>query len=128
MLTLLLIVAIWRTTRLLVRDEFPPIRAIREWFITSFATVDSAGELGNTSRWGAPGRSLAYLWTCTWCMSVWVGAALVALADWRLDVPLPWLVVAAGSAASGLLNLVEVEHDQRVRLRELSTQRMEAQR
>lgn len=127
MLTALLIIAIWRTTRLLVRDEFPPIRAIREWFIITFATVDTAGELGNTARWGVPGRSLAYLWTCTWCMSVWVGAGLVALADWRLSVPLPWLVVAAGSAVSGLFNLVEVEHDQRVKLRELSIQRMEAQ-
>lgn len=128
MLTSLLIVAIWRVTRLLVRDEFPPIRAVRDWVLTTFATVDSAGELGNTSRWGAPGRSLAYLWTCTWCMSVWVGAGLVALADWRLSVPLPWLIVAAGSGVSGLLNLIEVEHDQRVRLRELSVARMEAQR
>lgn len=127
MLTLLLILTTWRATRLLVRDEFPPTRTLREWMIRTFATVDEHGSLHPGPRWGAPGHTLAYLFTCTWCMSIWVGAGVVALADWQGSVPYPWLVVAASSAVSGLLNMVDMEHDQRYRIREQQYERMEQQ-
>ncbi|MFZ0791538.1 MAG: DUF1360 domain-containing protein [Chromatiaceae bacterium] len=125
MLTLLLTLTTWRLTRLLVRDEFPPTRALREWVIKTFATVDAEGNLHPGPRWGSPGRALAYLWTCTWCMSIWAGAGVVGLADWRLSVSYPWLVVAASSAVSGLLNMLDMEHDQRYRIREQQYDRME---
>jgi len=97
-----LVLAIWRTTRLLVVDEFPPVRAVREWFITTFGEISKAGEITGGKRLGGIGHALAYVWDCPWCMSVWAGAGIVALADWRLDVPYPWLIVAAGSLAAGL--------------------------
>lgn len=125
MLTFLLAVATWRLTRLLVRDEFPPTRALREWVLRTFADIQPDGTLAPSKQWGAAGHALAYLFTCTWCMSIWVGAAVVALADWRLSVPYPWLVVAAGSALSGLLNMIDVEHDQRYRIRELQAEKLE---
>lgn len=125
MLTFLLAVATWRLTRLLVRDEFPPTRALREWVIRTFADIQPDGTLTPSKQWGGAGHALAYLWTCTWCMSIWVGAGVVALADWRLSVPYPWLLVAAGSALSGLANMVDVEHDQRYRIRELQAEKLE---
>lgn len=124
MLTFLLAVATWRLTRLLVRDEFPPTRALREWVIRTFAEVQPDGTLTPSKQWGAPGHALAYLWTCTWCMSIWVGAGVVALADWHLSVPTPWLLVAASSALSGVLNMLDVEHDQRYRIRELQAEKL----
>ena len=125
MLSFLLAVATWRLTRLLVRDEFPPTRALREWVLRTFADIQSDGTLTPSKQWGAAGHALAYLWTCTWCMSIWVGAGVVALADWRLSVPYPWLLVAAASALSGLANMVDVEHDQRYRIRELQAEKLE---
>jgi hypothetical protein len=123
-LALGLIVAIWRLTRLLIIDEFPPVKAIREWFVSTFGVGDEHGNLvGGIGppwiRWLT--YSLAYVWTCPWCMSVWAGGALVALADgWpaRLDVPFPWLIVAAGSLACGLGSQVESEHEQRYKIRQ----------
>lgn len=175
LLVLGLMVATWRTTRLLVRDEFPPARAVREWFIATFGVVDPAGNItgGRSSadrgesypwrpalvvlpllvavsavlranmgagleplRWAlivaltigtlivlatrVGAHALAYLWTCPWCMSIWVAAGLVALAECWTDVPLPWLVGALGAAFTGVMTWVENEHDQRFELRALA--------
>ena len=128
MLTFLLAVMIWRVTRLLVQDQFPPVRAIREWFIRTWGVVDPDGAITGGRRLGGIGYAVAYLWTCPWCMSVWVAAGTVAVADWRLSVPLPWLVAGLGAGLSGVLAWVEVEHDQRWRLRQLHIDKLEGQR
>ncbi len=113
-----LTLAIWRITRLLLLDTFPPVKAIREWFLSVFARSDEQGNIIGGKRWGMLGYSLAYVWTCAWCMSVWVGLGVWALADWRLSVPYPWLIVAAGSLISGLASQVEAAHEQRYALRQ----------
>lgn len=110
--------AIWRVTRLLVTDEFPPVRAVREWVVHTFGAMDADGKIVGGKHLGEIGYALAYLWTCPWCMSVWAGAVVVALADWRLSVPYPWLIVAAGSLLSGFGSQVESEHEQRWELRD----------
>lgn len=137
-LALGLVVAIWRTTRLLVVDEFPPIKGLREWSVRTFGRVDESGALtgGRGPRWGktvsvrgdlaraAAGvlrginHAVAYVWTCPWCMSVWAGAGIVWLADWKLSVSYPWLIVAAGSALTGAMSWIESEHDQRWALKQ----------
>ncbi len=118
-----MVVAVWRATRLLVVDSFPPVRAVREWFISVFGAVSPEGELVGGKRLGGVGFALAYVWTCSWCMSVWVGGAVWAAADWRLSVPFPWLILAAGSALSGVMNMVEGEHDQRFELRRMEIEK-----
>lgn len=120
LLVLGLMVATWRTTRLLVRDEFPPVRAVREWFIATFGVVDADGNIVGGRRLGGIGHAVAYLWTCPWCMSIWVAAGLVALAERWTNVPLPWLVGALGAAFTGVMTWVENEHDQRFELRALA--------
>lgn len=117
-LALSMIVAIWRATRLLVVDDFPPIRAVRDWFIRTFATVDGDGNMVGGRHLGGIGHAIAYVWTCPWCMSIYVGVGICALADWRLDVPYPWLIVAAGSGLSGVMAWFESEHEQRWKLRD----------
>lgn len=113
-----MIAAIWRLTRLLVSDDFPPVRATRDWFVRTFGVVDAEGNLTGGRRLGGIGYAIAYVWTCPWCMSPYVGALVWAVADWRLSVPFPWLILAAGSGLSGVMSWVESEHEQRWRLRD----------
>ncbi len=117
-LALAMVVAIWRATRLLVVDDFPPIRAVRDWFIRTFGHVDADGNLAGGRHLGGIGHAVAYVWTCPWCMSIYVGAGIWAAADWRLSVPYPWLIVAAGSGLSGIMAWFESEHEQRWKLRD----------
>jgi hypothetical protein len=87
-LTVVLIsLATYRITRFLVRDTFPPVALLRARF----------GEKVG------PRSAVAYLSTCTWCASVYVGAAVTWAVDRYTSVPLPVLVVATASAFSGLL-------------------------
>jgi hypothetical protein len=109
-----LIVAIERVTRLLVVDTLPAVRIVREWFVRTFGVVNEDGEVVDGkgyswARWLT--FSIANVWTCPWCMSPWVGAAIVFGS--RLDVPYPWLVIAAASSLSGWLANLQGEHDQR---------------
>lgn len=128
-----MVLTIWRVTRLLVKDEFPPTAALRAWHIDTFGQRHSqTGELIGGKRWGALGFSIAYVWSCMWCMSFWVGLALwwLAVGAAGIDVPWPWLLVAAGSGASGLIGSIEARIDQRYELAELelTRRREEAQR
>jgi Protein of unknown function (DUF1360) len=116
-----LIVATWRVTRLLIKDSFPPVKLLRDWIIKTFwHEVDDderfVWRLGTTrwqKFWGTVGHSFAYVWTCSWCMSVWVSAALWWIAVWTgLSVPLPWLMMAAASGFSGLMGAWDARHDQ----------------
>ena len=106
-----LVLANWRVSRLLVKDEFPPVLALRIWIFKTFATVNDDRQVVGGKRWGILGYSIAYIFTCMWCMSFWVGLALWGLADWRLSVPYPWLIIAAGSGLSGIMALVESNLD-----------------
>lgn len=106
-----LVIAIWRVTRLLVKDEFPPTLAIRVWAIYYFGVVTGRDEehlsVTGGKRWGKLGHAIAYIFTCPWCMSFYVGLIVWGLADWRLSVPYPWLIIAAGSGFSGVMSQVE---------------------
>lgn len=92
MLFLLLILTTYRLTRFIVLDDFPPIRYLRERAI---------GEDGNRlsdTRLGWLGELLG----CHWCVSVWISAGVVSVAQAVTgDVPYPllsWPACAAGGA------------------------------
>ncbi len=113
-----LVPTIWRVTRLLVTDEFPPVRWLREAFLR-LGVTDERGNLtgGIGPRWISwLTHSIAYVWTCPWCMSPWAGAGVVALADIRFSVAYPWLIVAIASLITGLAAQSEAEHEQRWKL------------
>jgi hypothetical protein len=95
LLAVVLALTVYRLTRLVVRDEFPPVARPREWVIR---------------RLGAD-HPVAYLVECPWCMSFWVAAAVVVVVDCATStsVPLPALWVPALSATTGLIgNLWDV--------------------
>lgn len=104
----------WSITRLLIKDEFPPVRIVRDWAIATFGVVGKDGALvGGRAGWGIVGWSIAYLWTCFWCMSVWVAGILVALAlTVRLDVMMIVYVIFVARGAAGLLGMIEARVDQ----------------
>jgi hypothetical protein len=111
LLVALILGGVHRLTRLLVQDEIPLVKVPRDKVV---AWLDPPP--GRRPPWGGLGRSIAYLATCPWCMSVWVGAGVVWLTAWLHGVPVPWLVWAAASSTTGLLGSWEAEHEQRWQL------------
>ncbi len=107
---LLVIVTVHRATRLAVADEIPLAKAPRDWVI---ARLDPPGR---RPPWGKFGTSIAYLVDCPWCMSVWVGAAVVWATSRWVGLPAPVLVWAAASTVTGLIASWESEHEQRWKL------------
>lgn len=89
MVTVVLVcLAVYRITVFIAKDAFPPMQASRDWVIRR------AGE----------DSSVAYLMECPWCVSIYVGAAVVAGTDLvGVSVPVPVLVWLVSSAVTGLL-------------------------
>jgi hypothetical protein len=85
LLVLLICVATFRATWFVTRDTFPPVQALRDWLDNRFGD-DSA---------------VAYLFSCLWCVSVWLGAGITAATTLFTSVPLPVLVWATASAFTG---------------------------
>lgn len=92
----------YRITRLIVQDAFPPVGVPRDYLINWWSPDDEwiADHPKAEPHWGALGRSLRYLFTCPWCMSVWVAAPVVYVFTLFTSVPMPyaaWIVAAAGT-------------------------------
>lgn len=101
---LVFVLATHRLTRLVVRDEVPLARVPRDWILDTFGSYDEDGHLTGGRRWGALGWALAYVLTCDWCTSVWVGYGLLGICALSgVHMPLPWLVPLAASSVAGLL-------------------------
>jgi hypothetical protein len=112
-----LVVIVVRLTRLAIVDHWPPAEAIRHWFVRTFATVDHRGKvIRDPKRWGrlaGAAYSIGYIWTCYWCMSIWVGGFVWAVAVWLPVVIWPAAVIAAGSMVAGWDGNLQGEHDKR---------------
>ena len=97
MIELLVALSSYRATRLLARDTFPPLAILR-------ARV--------SERWGDDSWQ-AYLATCSWCLGVWVSAAITAATWWVVeDLAVPFLVWGAAAAVTGLLASWETEPEE----------------
>ena len=114
-MVVLLILAVYRVTRLLTEDKIPIIARPREWLVNWLDPWPADVQAGKRQSTGATAKAVAYLLTCPWCMSVWVGAAVVFGAGLWLDVPYPWLLWPAASAITGLIatgeGLAEQAHE-----------------
>lgn len=130
-LVILLVLAVYRLTRLVTRDNLPLIAMPREAFVLRWgAYTGVARERDEVRRnwivrlwrffWGGQWpsidgahrtnlvmKSLAYLWECDWCMSIWVGGAVVWTSTNFVNTPYPWLLWLAASAMTGLLTNIE---------------------
>lgn len=123
-LYLLLTLASYRLTRLVVKDTFPPVLWLRdllaggwrpltdkEWGLVRSGKTDHVRPTreidGVESRYVHRARWspywLAELITCPWCASAYVSAAVVAGTWWATGLPVPFLVWASVWAGSALL-------------------------
>lgn len=104
LIVVLFVLATHRLTRLVIRDEVPLVALPRDWILDTFGRYDDEGKLTGGRRLGKLGWALAYVFTCDWCMSIWVGYGLL-LVVWLtgVDMPVPWLVPLVASSVTGLI-------------------------
>lgn len=124
LLVALVVLATYRVTRLVVVDEIPLVKIPRDKAVNWLEPET----VGKQAPWGEFGRSVAYLLGCPWCMSVWVGGALVWLTVWLHGLPVPWLVWLAASSITGWAAQAESEHEQRWKLRQRDIDGQEVRR
>jgi hypothetical protein len=85
LLLILLALGTYRMTRFVVRDDFPPARATREWIMK------------HGPEW------LGDLVSCHYCASAYIAAGLVWAADLVGSVPTPGLMWLAVWGAGALI-------------------------
>lgn len=88
--------------------------AITTALVAAVLAIIGAGNSGNT---------IAYLLECPWCMSAWIGGAVVLVASQVVSVPVPFLAWIAASSVTGLASNVEARHDQAYELAEIEKRR-----
>lgn len=135
LLIILIFLTVYRGTRLITRDKLPVVFIPREAFVQRWGTYEGIGRdrdgvrrnwlvrawrylwasefvaVNGIDRTNLVMKSLAYLWECDWCTSIWVGGAVVYTTVQYVDLPYPWLVWVASSAVTGLLTNVEEKLD-----------------
>lgn len=126
LLITVLVLGAYRLTRVIVKDDFPPVLWIRDRLVGgwrpltsgentliyeqnaleprpwSSMTIDGV-EHRWVDRWSWVPQWLADLLSCSWCASGWVSLILVAGAAWTVGVPAPVLVWPAVWAAASLI-------------------------
>lgn len=123
LLLVVMSLATYRGTRLVVKDDFPPVLWARdrvaggwrpltpgEWKTvwapgkTPFPVQEIDGETCRyIVRWSWVPQWLADLVSCPWCASGWLSLAVTALTASTVGVPAPVLVWGAVWAVSSLL-------------------------
>lgn len=116
LLVLLYVVAVYRLTRVVTRDKLPIIDVPREAFIKRWGVYDDADDQRvsmNDKQTNVLMSSLAYLWGCDWCTSIWLAAGLGYL-TWRWQETMIWILLPlAGSAVTGWLANLETYLDKK---------------
>ena len=124
LLAVVYVLAVYRLTRLVVSDTFPPVRALRERVLARWPSEDTeftgewvthtAGEPTTptgTALYPVDSTTYAALYphwigelvTCAWCASVWV-AALALPFFWAFPDVMVWVgLIPAASGITGLL-------------------------
>lgn len=111
----LITLATHRVTRLITRDALPIIATPREAFVQrwggfSDAKTPAEKKLSlNGKKTNIVMKSIAYLWECDWCMSVWVGGALTYAAwQWlsQFNNTHPFAMMMVWLSASSIAGLI----------------------
>lgn len=97
----LIVLATHRLTVLVVEDKIPWVARPREWMQLRFEQAAEARTGTVTSEeWQS---AVAYMLSCLWCMSIWLGGAVTLVTAQITDVPLPVLVWLTASSVTALL-------------------------
>lgn len=99
-----------RLTRLITTDDFPPVKALREW------ALNRVDPYKVRKVKGAEPPALAELIECNWCAGMWVSGGVVAL---RRLVPGLWDPLARILATSMVVGLVAGVSEREGDLRDL---------
>lgn len=121
LLILLMALTSYRGTRLLAKDDFPPVLLLRDRLAGGWRPMTEP-EMARISAFPAQelcdinGRKCRYVrraaWSpywlaelvrCPWCVSAYVSAAVTAATASFVSVPDPWLIAPAVWALSALL-------------------------
>lgn len=94
---IIMLLASWRLTRLFVYDNMT--RFLREQFM-DVKKVGRGYRLEKPT--GGPRRSLADLFTCPWCMSVWTSALVVFIYMLTEYAVLPFMLLGMSAVVSAL--------------------------
>jgi len=111
LVALLAVFATFRVTRLITRDEIPIIALPREAFVQRWATYIDAKtpEKRRVSlthkKTNIVMSSLAYLWECDWCMSVWVAAG-IGIGTFHWIDAWWWQIILLAASASAITGLI----------------------
>lgn len=91
--------AAYRLTRLIVRDDFPPIQWVRDSVTNK---LNCPVESGARAFWC---HTVTELLSCPWCIGWWISAATVGgLMVVGVSIPVPVLTVFAISSVVGILS------------------------
>lgn len=115
----------YRLTRFVTKDSFPLVAKPREWIQAKWDPFDDKNwdhwyertkserddiaiklkELKNIPRPNIVRKSIAYLVTCPWCVSIYIGAGVAWFYVWALGGTWPYgaLIWLSSSAVTGLL-------------------------
>lgn len=125
LLTMLIMLASYRLTRLITRDKLPLIALPRDKFVERWGVYEDETDksipigvrdrIQDGRRTNLFMRSLAYLWECDWCMGIWIAAGVVYAATFYVDVPYPVLQWLAASAVTGIFAQQETVRDKLAR-------------
>lgn len=98
---LLTILATHRITTFIVSDKLieGPREAIQMWAERRWLEKHPGVEESDTWQ-----SKRAYLLSCPWCVSPWVGGAVTLGTMWTVGLPSPVLVWLAASSVTGLLS------------------------
>jgi hypothetical protein len=127
LLTLLMVLAVYRLTRLIVKDDFPPVLWLRDRMVGGWRPLTEK----ERSRLGSPGLPvdqvrdvdygdgpvgsryvvrarwvpgwLADLLSCPWCASGWIALGMTVAVAFTVGVPAPVLVWPAVWGGGALL-------------------------
>lgn len=123
-LPVLLVLTVYRLTRLVTQDDFPPVLWLRDKLAGGWRPLtEKDWELRRSPDWnkqfatqpldGVENRWvkradwsphwLAELITCPWCVSGWITGVVVFFTDWTYGLPVPWLMGPAVWGAAALL-------------------------
>lgn len=109
-LTVLYFGAVHRSTRFVTRDALAVIAWPREAFVQRWGVYDDAEdrkESINGKKTNIVMASLAYLWECDWCASIWL-AGFLGWLTWSWPEPMFWVLAGfTASSVTGTWAIVE---------------------
>lgn len=106
LVVVLIALTTYRLTRLIVDDRIskPVVDRVQEWAERRWIAKRPDSDT-NSDQWQS---SVAYLFSCPWCVSVYVAGAVTVVVDaWFEPVALPVLVAVVASGVTGLLATAE---------------------